>query len=189
MGKKIPAEMAKQKDKFLSGCAAYGKLNKEKAQILWQLIEPFAAYGFGKAHAASYAMVAYQTAYLKAHFPAEFMAAVMTAESGDIAKVAEAVAECQALGIKVLPPDINESFATFTVVDDRTIRFGLSAIKNIGDHIVEAIIAERKTHGHFADIRDFLARVNDKDLNRKSLESFITYFLWCNSSSRLVNLI
>ncbi len=173
MGKKIPAEMAKQKNKFIQGCIDHGRLTAAVAQKLWELIEPFAAYGFNKAHAASYGIVAYQTAYLKAHFPAEFMAAVMTAESGDIAKVAEAVAECQALGIKVLPPDINESFATFTVVDDRTIRFGLSAIKNIGDHIVEAIIAERKTRGPFADIMDFLSRVNDKDLNRKSLESFI----------------
>ena len=173
MGKKIPAEMAKQKDKFLAGCVEFGKLSKDKAQTLWQLIEPFAAYGFGKAHAASYGIVAYQTAYLKAHFTAEFMAAVMTAESDDIAKVAEAIAECQEMGISVLPPDINASFATFTVVDDKTVRFGLNAIKNIGSHIVSAIIEERKTKGRFVSIADFLKRVTDKDLNKKSLESFI----------------
>ena len=173
MGKKIQAEMAKQKNKFIDGCINKGKIDKNKAEALWHLIEPFAAYGFNKAHAASYAMVAYQTAYLKAHFPAEFMAAVMTAESDDIAKVAEAVAECAEMGIKVLPPDINESFSTFTVVNDQTIRFGLKAIKNIGSHIVEVIIAERKERGVFADISGFLRRAADKDLNRKSLESFI----------------
>jgi len=173
MGKKIPSEMAKQKNKFIDGCINKGKIDKTKAEALWHLIEPFAAYGFNKSHAASYAMVAYQTAYLKSQFPAEFMAAVMTAESDDIAKVAEAVAECEAMGIKVLPPDINESFSTFTVVDDATIRFGLKAIKNIGPNIVSAIIAERKARGHFSDISDFLRRVTDKDLNRKSLESFI----------------
>ncbi|MDP1709821.1 MAG: DNA polymerase III subunit alpha, partial [Candidatus Komeilibacteria bacterium] len=173
MGKKIPAEMAKQKDKFLNGCTTHSQLDPEKAQSLWQLIEPFAAYGFNKAHAASYAMVAYQTAYLKARFPAEFMAAVMTAESDDVAKVAEAITECEKMEIKVLPPDMNESLDTFTVVDDATIRFGLKAIKNIGSHIVEVIIAERKKSGAFKDITDFLERVADKDLNHKSLESFI----------------
>src|SRR3989338_9891114 len=151
MGKKIPAEMAKQKDKFIEGCVSHSKLPEATGQALWQLIEPFAAYGFNKAHAASYGIVAYQTAYLKAHHGAEFMAAVMTAESDDIAKVAEAVAECAEMGIKVLPPDINESFSTFTVVNDQTIRFGLKAIKNIGSHIVEVIIAERKERGVFAD--------------------------------------
>lgn len=173
MGKKIPAEMARQKDKFLNGCHTFGKLDSSKAQALWQLIEPFAAYGFNKAHAASYAMVAYQTAYLKSHFPAEFMAAVMTAESDDITKVAEAITECEKMEIKVLPPDMNESFDTFTVVDDKTIRFGLKAIKNIGSHIVEVITEERKKNGSFKNITDFLERITDKDLNHKSLESFI----------------
>ncbi|MAG28937.1 DNA polymerase III subunit alpha [bacterium] len=173
MGKKIPEVMAAEKDKFIKGCIDHGKLTQEKANILWNLIEPFAAYGFGRAHAASYGIIAYQTAYMKAHYPAEFMAALMSAESDDIEKVAEAVNECKAMDIKVLPADINESFADFTVVDDNTIRFGLSAIKNIGNHIVEVIIKERKKNGKYATITDFLERVIDRDLNRKSVESFI----------------
>ncbi|MBI2050850.1 MAG: DNA polymerase III subunit alpha [Parcubacteria group bacterium] len=173
MGKKIPEEMAAQKDKFTKGCEAHGGLTREKSGALWKLIEPFAAYGFNKAHACSYGVVAYQTAYMKAHYPAEFMAALMSAESDDIEKVAEAVAECKAMAITVLPPDVNESFADFTVIDDKTIRFGLSAIKNIGSHIVDVIIAERKQNGAYADVSSFLSRVKDRDLNRKSLESFI----------------
>jgi DNA polymerase-3 subunit alpha len=173
MGKKIPEEMAAQKDKFIKGCIEHGDLNDDKAQRLWKRIEPFAAYGFNKAHAASYGIVSYQTAYMKAHFPAEFMAALMTAESDDIEKVAEAVEECKAMGMKVLAPDVNESFADFTVIDDTTIRFGLSAIKNIGSNIVQAIIDERKAQGKFTDITNFLERITDKDLNRKSVESFI----------------
>lgn len=173
MGKKIPSEMAKQKDKFISGCLRHGKLPRAKAEALWKLIEPFAAYGFNKAHASSYGIVAYQTAYLKAHFPAEFMAALMTAESDDLDKVGEAVAECEQMGIKVLPPDVNQSFATFTVVDDHTLRFGLNAIKNVGAHIVEFVIEERKKNGRFAEVADFLKRITDKDLNKKSLESLI----------------
>ncbi|MEK7189183.1 MAG: DNA polymerase III subunit alpha [Patescibacteria group bacterium] len=173
MGKKIPEEMAAQKDKFTKGCEAHGGLSRQNAEALWKLIEPFAAYGFNKAHACSYGVVAYQTAYMKAHYPAEFMAALMSAESDDIEKVAEAVTECRALGITVLPPDVNESFADFTVIDDATIRFGLCGIKNVGNHIVDVIIAERKKNGPFTDIANFLERVTDRDLNRKSLESFI----------------
>lgn len=173
MGKKIPEEMAAQKDKFTRGCISHGGLSDENSRALWKLIEPFAAYGFNKAHACSYGVVAYQTAYMKAHYPAEFMAALMSAESDDIEKVAAAVAECKAMRITVLPPDVNESFADFTVIDDATIRFGLSAIKNIGSHIVDVIISERKKNGPYTSIVDFLVRVADRDLNRKSLESFI----------------
>jgi len=173
MGKKIPEEMAAQKDKFTKGAVLHGKLSDENAHNLWKLIEPFAAYGFNKAHAASYGVVAYQTAYMKAHYPAEFMAALMSAESDDIEKVAAAIIECKAMGITVLAPDVNESFADFTVIDDATIRFGLSAIKNIGNHIVDVIIEERKKNSQYASITDFLKRVRDRDLNRKSLESFI----------------
>jgi len=172
MGKKIPEEMAAQKDKFIKGCQEHARLSEDMANQLWKLIEPFAAYGFNKAHAASYGIVAYQTAYMKAHYPAEFMAALMSAESDDIEKVAEAVNECRSMGINVLPPDVNESFADFTVVDDSTIRFGLSAIKNVGHHIVEVVIEERKKNGKYNDIVNFLERVTDKDLNKKSIESF-----------------
>ncbi len=173
MGKKIPEEMEAQKEKFLKGCVSHGKLSEDLAQQLWKLIEPFAAYGFNKAHASSYGIVSYQTAYMKAHYPAEFMASLMTAEADDIEKVAEAIEECKQLNIEVLPPDVNESFADFTVVDDNTIRFGLNAIKNIGGHIVSVIIDERKKNGKFKDIAEFLERIVDKDLNKKSMESFI----------------
>ncbi|MBF8280745.1 MAG: polymerase III subunit alpha, DNA polymerase III subunit alpha protein [Candidatus Magasanikbacteria bacterium] len=191
MGKKIPAEMAKQKEKFISGCVTNG-LNELKAVRLWQLIEPFAAYGFNKAHAASYAVVAYQTAYLKANFPEAYMTAVLTAESDDNEKIAEIIHDCRRLGVHVLPPDINESQASFAVIapssntlatptapppsaagEKSRIRFGLTAIKNLGAHIVGAIISERLANGAFISLENFLTRVQDKDLNKKSLESLI----------------
>ncbi len=173
MGKKIPAEMARQKEKFISGCITHGGITEAKAKKLWELIEPFAAYGFNKAHAASYGIVAYQTAYLKANYPTEFMAALMTAESADLTTVAQAVSECGRLGIAVLPPDINESLSTFTVADDTRIRFGLSAIKNFGEQVAEAVIAERKNRGHFRSLEDFLARTAGRELTKKSLECLI----------------
>src|SRR3989338_4058822 len=113
IGKKIPAEMAKQKDKFVKGCIENG-MNEAKANELFGLIEPFAAYGFGKAHAASYGIIAYQTSYMKANFPVEFMTALMTAESGDTEKIAEAIGESRRMGIIVMPPDINTSKIGFT---------------------------------------------------------------------------
>lgn len=172
MGKKIPREMARQKEKFISGCIV-GGLSETKANQLWELIEPFAAYGFNKAHAASYGIVAYQTAYLKANFPTEFMAALMTAESDDLPTVAQAVAECKRLNITVLPPDVNESLATFTVVNDKCIRFGLSAIKNLGAQVIENIIAERKLNGPFVSLVDFIERAARREFTKKSLESLI----------------
>ncbi|OGL72795.1 DNA polymerase III subunit alpha [Candidatus Uhrbacteria bacterium RIFCSPHIGHO2_02_FULL_57_19] len=172
IGKKIPKEMAAQKEKFIGGCVAGGMI-EEKAQELWGLIETFAAYGFNKAHAASYGMVAYQTAYMKANFPAEYMTAVLSAESGDLEKVAEAVAECKKMGIEVLPPEVNESRQDFTMVDDRHIRFGLNAVKNLGTDVVKAIIGERKERGQFHDLSDFLGRVQARSFNKKSLESLI----------------
>ncbi len=172
MGKKIPKEMAAQKEKFIQG-AIDGGLPSAKAVKLWGLIEPFAAYGFNKAHAASYAIVAYQTAYMKANFPVEFMAAVMTAESGDLEKVAAAVAESRSLGIEVLPPDVNESLANFTVINDQQIRFGLSAIKNLGSDVIEKIITERKNSGPFASLADFLQRIKTRNFNKKSWEALV----------------
>ena len=170
MGKKIVKEMARQKEKFISGCIA-GGMTEERSRELWQLIEPFAAYGFNKAHAASYGIVAYQTAYLKANYPTEFMAALMTAESGDLETIAQAVAECRRMGIAVLPPDVNESLATFTVVDDSRIRFGLTAIKNLGEHVVESIITERKTRGAYRSLADFVGRTAGREFTKKSFES------------------
>lgn len=178
MGKKIPAEMAKQKEKFVKGCRSFGKLPEAKINKLWEMIEPFAAYGFNKAHAASYGVVAYQTAYLKANYPVQYMTAVLIAESGDMDKVPEIIRECGHMGIKVLPPDINESMKNFAMVGWENggtahIRFGLSAVKNLGEHIADVIYRERKNNGKFKDLEDLLKRVQDKDLNKKSLDSLI----------------
>jgi DNA polymerase-3 subunit alpha len=194
VGKKIPKEMQEQKDKFIQGCVTHSKWPLSKAQELWTWIEPFAAYGFNKAHSVSYGLVAYQTAYLKAHFPAEYMASVLTHHGGDVEKVSESVAECKRIGIQILPPDINESFKVFTVIKARgnssgevygaggvssglelkdSIRFGLNTIKNFGEGISESIISERKKNGPFKTLSDFLRRIKDKNLNKKSLESLI----------------
>ncbi len=175
MGKKIPAEMEAQKEKLLKGFKEYGKLSDAKAAKIWQLIEPFAAYGFGKAHAACYGKVAYQTAYMKANYPVEYMAALLTADAGDTEAIAILVAEADRLKIPVLPPDVNESGADFTVSGEEkdTIRFGLTSIKNFGEGISQAIIKERNEHGSFSSLSDFLSRVGSKNLNKKSLESLI----------------
>jgi DNA polymerase-3 subunit alpha len=174
MGKKIPEVMAAEKDKLMKGFAEFGKLSQSTADRLWQLIEPFAAYGFNKAHAASYGRVAYQTAYMKANYPVEYMSAVLTADAGDVDKISEIIHECERMGIEVLPPDINESFADFSVVPGRqTIRFGLTTIKNFGAGISEAIIEERKANGRFSSLQDFLTRIKNRNLNKKSLEALI----------------
>lgn len=173
VGKKIPEEMAKQKNHFITGCVEHSKWPLKKAEELWNWIEPFAAYGFNKAHSASYGRVAYQTAYMKANFPVEYMTAILTAESGDVDKISEIVKECKIMEIKVLPPDINESFKGFTYIDESTIRFGLYTIKNLGSDIGEAIIEERKNKGEYLSISDFLDRVKHKNLNKKSMEALI----------------
>ena len=181
MGKKIPAEMSKQKEKFIGGAIKNG-MSGEKAEELFKLIEPFAAYGFNKAHAASYAIIAYQTAYMKANYPVEFMAAVMSAEADDADKIAAAVAECAKMNIIILPPDINFSSVDFTIeeakeksrkVSRRGIRFGLSAIKNVGKAAIEAILSERDQKEPFKSLDDFVRRVNLRVVNRKTLESLI----------------
>ena len=177
VGKKIPEEMAKQKDHFINGTVEHSKWPLKKATELWNQIEPFAAYGFNKAHSASYGRVAYQTAYMKANFPVEYMTAIMTAESGDVEKVAEIVHECEKMGITILPPNINESFGGFTVIvgsdkpTGRTIRFGLYTIKNLGSDIANAIIEERKARGSFKTLADFFERITHKNLNKKSVEA------------------
>lgn len=191
MGKKIPEVMEAEREKLIKGFVEYGKLSKQLAEKLWKLIEPFAAYGFNKAHAASYGRVAYQTAYMKANFPVEYMAAVLTAEAGDVDTVAIMVAECKRLGIPVLPPDINESFGDFTVmlstnaprtakaavvggdIERDSIRFGLYSIKNFGRGVADEIIAERKRGGRFMSLADFLSRAKTQALNKKGLESLI----------------
>lgn len=177
VGKKIPEEMEKQKDKFVKGAVTRG-MEKGKAEELFKLIEPFSGYGFNKAHAASYGMVAYQTAYMKANFLVEFMCALLTAESNDTEKISSAVNECKHMGIKVLTPDINESNVGFKIVKDKdslkgkAIRFGLSAIKNVGKAAIEAILEARRA-GKFENFADFCSRVDTRRVNKKVLESMI----------------
>ena len=180
MGKKLPAEMAAQKERFARGVIEKGQ-TKEFAERLWKLFEPFQSYAFNKAHAASYGKVAYQTSYMKANYPVEYMAALLTADAGDVEEIARLVGECSRLLIPVLPPDVNESGTRFTVVTlqqegakkNKAIRFGLSSIKNFGEGIAEAIISERKERGPFETLADFLSRVGTKNLNHKSLEALI----------------
>ena len=190
MGKKIPEVMQAEKQKLVSGFMSYGKLSAGQARELWELIEPFAAYGFNKAHAASYGKVAYQTAYMKANYPVEYMAALLTADSGDTEEIARLVAEASRMGIPILPPDVGESGTDFTVVRSmkdvvnpssdegvttsfNAIRFGLSSIQNLCEGVAHAILAERQAKGPYTDLADFLSRVGSKNLNRKSLESLI----------------
>lgn len=177
VGKKIPEEMAAQKEKFIKGVVAHGQTEKF-AEDLWKLFEPFQSYGFNKAHAASYGMIAYQTAYMKANYPVEYMTALLTAESDDKEKVSAAVNECRRMKVLVLPPDINESDIGFTIVggekslDGKGIRFGLSAIKNVGEAAIGSILTARKD-GKFLSFADFLSRVDGRKVNKRVLESLI----------------
>ncbi|MEK7193874.1 MAG: DNA polymerase III subunit alpha, partial [Patescibacteria group bacterium] len=169
IGKKIKVLLDAQKEKLLKGMTENG-IDEKTAKQIWELFPPFARYGFNRSHAACYALIGYQTAYLKAHYPIEFMTALFNADSGDIERISFLVDEARKAGIKILPPDINASFSDF-MPEGNGIRFGLLAIKNVGVNIVEAIIAERMSAGPFADFADFIARVQHKDLNKKSLES------------------
>ena len=177
VGKKIPEEMAAQKDKFVNGVIAHGQTS-EFAENLWKLFEPFQSYGFNKAHAASYGIVAYYTAYMKANYPVEYMTALLTAESGDTEKVSAAINECRRMKIKVLPPDINESNNGFTIINDKdslsdkAIRFGFSAVKNVGDIAIEVILEARKS-SKFESFSDFVGRVDARKVNKRVLESLI----------------
>ncbi|MFH1980076.1 MAG: DNA polymerase III subunit alpha [Patescibacteria group bacterium] len=181
VGKKIPKLLGEQKEKFIEGCVR-NSIPSELAENIFSFIEPFAGYGFNRSHAACYALIGYQTAYLKAHWPEEFMAALLTSDQRNIDKIGIKIEECRNMGIDIMPPDINESFSSFTVVNSReniaekqkkSIRFGLMAVKNVGEHITEVIINERKKNKYYKDIFDFIERITDKDMNKKSLESLI----------------
>jgi len=175
MGKKIAKLMAEMKEKFVNGSITNG-VRKEIAEEIFQQFEEFAAYGFNKSHAACYAMIAYQTAYLKAHWPECFMAALMNSDSSNLDRITIEIEECRRVGLLVLPPDINESFAGFSVVKGSTpptIRFGLKAIKGLGEDVVDQMILERKEHGPYKDLTDFICRGPGKTINRKSLECLI----------------
>jgi DNA polymerase-3 subunit alpha len=171
MGKKKPEEMEKLRVQFLEG-AKGKKIPEKKAEKLYELIQKFAGYGFNKSHAAAYAVVCYQTAYLKAHYPTEFMAALMTSDMGNADKIVGYFTECRGLGIPVLPPDVNQSQQYFAVVDGG-IRFGLAAIKNVGEGAVESIIETRNRTGPFRSFFDFCRRVDLHKLNKRMMEGLI----------------
>lgn len=180
MGKKIPEVMAEQKTKFYEGCKTHSGLKETEIDEIWSLIEPFAAYGFGRAHAASYGMVAYQTAYLKANYPAEYMTSVLNADIDNQEKLHVAVAECSRLGIDVLPPCVNTSDESYTIEtapesEKHTIRTGLSAIKNVGSNAVADIVKTRlETYPvRYESITNILTSTTGRDVNKKSLESLI----------------
>ncbi|MFC1837103.1 DNA polymerase III subunit alpha [Thermodesulfobacteriota bacterium] len=171
MGKKIAEVMANEKEKFMAG-AEKNNIPIDKAEYIFDLMAKFAGYGFNKSHSAAYALIAYQTAFLKAHYPAQFMAALLSCDMNNTDKVVLYINECRDHEIEVLPPDINESFKDFTVVDDR-IRFGLAAVKNVGEAALNSIIEERQTEGHYISLEDFCCRVDLRRVNRRVLESLI----------------
>lgn len=171
MGKKIPEEMAKQKDRFMQG-AEDNRLDKDIAGRIFDLMAMFAEYGFNKSHSAAYALVSYHTAYLKAHYPVEFMASLLTNDRAHSEKIVKNIAECREMGIEVLPPDINESDLFFTV-SGKAIRFGLAAVKNVGEAALESVLAARNEEGPFRGLFDLCDRVDSKKVNRKVLESLI----------------
>ena len=170
MGKKKIAEMAKLQEKFFEGCVKNG-LPKEKVAKVWKDWEEFAKYAFNKSHATCYSYLSFQTAYLKTHYPAEFMAANLSHNLNDIKKITQLIGETTNMGIDVMRPDINESSYNFTVTKDSVIRFGLAAIKGVGGAAVEQIIAERNENGPFANVFDFAKRVNLKSVNKRSFEA------------------
>jgi len=173
MGKKIASEMQKMRSFFIEGCAKTNQIPEAQANQLFDLIDFFAGYGFNRSHSAAYALITYRTAYLKANYPVEFMTALLTSERDNTDKVVEYVKECGALGINVLPPDVNHSMAQFTVENKNAIRFGLLAVKNIGAGAIESMVHARKEEGLFTSIFDFCRRIDLRLNNRKVLESLI----------------
>jgi DNA polymerase-3 subunit alpha len=171
MGKKIPEVMEKERGKFMAGCKT-NHIPEDKAKYIFDLMAKFAGYGFNKSHSAAYALIAYQTAYLKAHYPAQFLAALLSCDVENTDKVVKYINECRQEKIEVLPPDINESFSDFTVINDR-IRFGLAAVKNVGGAALESILAERQEGGPYRSLSHFCSRIDSSKVNRKVIESLI----------------
>ncbi|MDD2421962.1 MAG: DNA polymerase III subunit alpha, partial [Heliobacteriaceae bacterium] len=172
MGKKKPEVIAGLQAQFVAGAQNRGIPAAVAGQV-FELMEYFAGYGFNKSHSAAYALIAYQTAYLKAHYPAEFMAALLTSVADTTDKVAQYIEECRRLGLPVLPPDINESAMDFTVVTGPRIRFGLAAVKNVGKAAIEAIVFARETGGPFRSLQEFCTRVDSRQVNRRAIDSLI----------------
>lgn len=182
MGKKKPEEMAKQKEKFLEG-AKSNKVNTAKAEKVFDLMAKFAEYGFNKSHSAAYALVSYRTAYLKAHYPVEFMAALLTEDMENTDKVLKNINECRDMGIEVLPPDINSSMKNFSVVGEG-IRFGLGGVKNVGSAAIDAIIEVREKNGKFDSIFEFCENVDLRKVNKRVIESLIKCGAFDNTNAR-----
>jgi DNA polymerase-3 subunit alpha len=172
MGKKKPEEMAKQKERFMKG-ALENKIQRQKAERIFDLMTKFGEYGFNKSHSAAYALVAYQTAYLKTHFMTEFMTAMLTGEKDSTDKILFYINDCKSHGIKILPPDVNESVRDFSCVGDGVIRFGLAAVKNVGEAAIESVEAVRGDGGPFKSIFDFCERVDSRKVNRRVIESLV----------------
>jgi len=172
MGKKVPAEMAKHREIFRQG-AAKGGVNEHKADEIFDLMEKFAGYGFNKSHAAAYALVSYQTAWLKCHYPAEFMAATLSSDMDNTDKVCAFLQETRQLGLKILAPQVNESDYPFQAVTDNTLRYGLGAIKGVGQGVCQAIVAQRKSGGVYTSLLDFCKRTTKAKLNRRVMEALI----------------
>lgn len=171
MGKKIHKLLMEQKKKFVEGAVKKG-LEKSLADKIFSFIEPFARYGFNRAHAASYGLIAYQTAYLKAHYPSEFMAALLTSDIHNLDRVAIEIAECEKMGIKVFAPNINKSFVEFGVnKEDSNITFGLGAVKNVGIGVAQRIVEERQLNGNYKSLEDFISRLGTDTINKKSVEN------------------
>jgi DNA polymerase-3 subunit alpha len=173
IGKKIADELMAQRQKFIEGGVAQGYKEKLATDIFDKVIEPFANYGFNKSHAACYGYISYQTAYLKAHYPSEFMAALLTSDQDNTDRVIIDIRECEEMGINILPPDINESFYNFMVTGENTIRYGLSAVKNLGKDTVEHMLEARKEGEEFKDLADLIHRIPQKCVNKKSFQALI----------------
>ena len=172
IGKKTPEIMEQQRKAFIDG-AVKNKIERRIAEKIFSLIEHFAGYGFNKSHSAAYATISYRTAYLKANYPVEFMTALLTSEKDNTDKIVEYIDEAERMGIKILPPDVNESYANFTMINKNEIRFGLSAVKNVGEGSIESIIEARKKYSRFPSLYEFCERTDLRLVNKKVLESLI----------------
>ncbi|MBN2097766.1 MAG: DNA polymerase III subunit alpha [Candidatus Omnitrophica bacterium] len=172
MSKKRPEVMEEQRKHFIAGCAK-NQINKKVASKIFSLIEYFAGYGFNKSHSTAYAMISYRTAYLKANYPVEFMTALLTSEKDNTDKIVAYINEAEKMGIEILSPDVNESFAKFTMISERSIRFGLSAVKNVGQGAIDSIIQARNRHGRLNNLYEFCEYIDSRLVNRKVIESLI----------------
>jgi DNA polymerase-3 subunit alpha len=173
MGKKDKEKMAKERSNFIEGCARTNKIPEKKANSIFDLLEKFAGYGFNKSHSAAYGLISYQTAYLKANYPVEFMAGLLSNEINNTDKISTFVGECKRMGIPILPPDVNRSSLKFIPEQGNAIRYGLAAIKNVGEGAMEIAIKERETGGEFSSLEDFCKRLDSRVANKKILENLI----------------